>query len=94
MLPFGIDSFREVTTKLRKIIGKENRLKELTFQINIRTKGNKFDDFQTYFSRNVKALTVDELSSVLKRIMKEIVNGNVSSPELIVPIRSTLPFIS
>ena len=86
-------SVREVTTKLNKINGKTNKLKELKFQINMHTKGHGFDSFPVYFSKDGIALTVNELSTLLKRIVRELPRISITPPEFTVPKRSTLPVI-
>ena len=86
-------SVREVTTKLNKINGKTNKLKELKFQMNMHAKGYGFDSFPVYFSKDGVALTVNELSMLLKRILRELPRINITPPDFTVPKRSTLPVI-
>ena len=86
-------SVREVTTKLNFINGKTNKLKELKFQINMHTKGHGFDTFPVYFSKDGVALTINELSALLKRIVRELPRISITPPDFTVPKRSTLPVI-
>jgi len=86
-------SVREVTTKLNKINGKTNKLKELKFQINMHTKGHGFNSFPVYFSKDSVALTINELCTLLKRIVRELLRLDITHLEFTVPKRSTLPVI-
>ena len=86
-------SVREVTTKLNKINGKTNKLKELKFQSNMHTKGHGFNSFPVYFSKDGVALTVNELSALLKRIVRQLTRLDITPPEFTVPKRSNFPVI-
>ena len=50
-------------------------------------KGHGFDSFPVYFSKDSIALTVDELSTLLKRIVRELPRINIAPPEFPIPKR-------
>ena len=70
-----------------------SKIKELKLQINIHTKGHGFNGFPVYFSKNGRTLTVDELKTLLKRIVAELPRLEIHPPELTVPKRANLPVI-
>ena len=57
------------------------------------TKGHGFDTFPVYFSKDGVALTINELSALLKRIVRELPRISITPPDFTVPKRSTLPVI-
>lgn len=84
---------REVTMKLRKIIGSANKMKELKFQINIRVKGFGFNKFPCSFSSGGKQKSVEELTALLKNITREMQGTLFEWPELELPERKVLPIV-
>ena len=81
---------REVAMKLRKINGVTNKLKELKFQMNIRDKDFNFNDVLCSFSSGGKQKTVDELSTLLKDIIRSMQGTTFEWPETTTPERKVL----
>ena len=79
-----------MTTKLNKINGKINKIKELKRQINVRTKEHRFNFFPVYFSKDGAASTINKLSALLKRITLELLRLDINSLKFTIPKRSSL----
>lgn len=79
--------------KLRKITGSANKLKELKFQINIRVKDFGFDKFSCSFSSSGKQKSVEELTALLKSIIREMQGTIFNWPEFELPEQKALPIV-
>ena len=84
---------REVTMKLRRINGVTNKLKELKFQLNIHVKSFGFNNFPVSFSSGDKSKTVDELSTLLKDVIRAMQGTTFEWPEIELPKRKSLPIV-
>ena len=61
----------DVTSGLKKLKYKKDKLQALKDHIQIRYRGFGWDEWKTYWSHASKSLSVPELTKVLKYLMKE-----------------------